>query len=376
MAVAICLRNAKTMSELLNLTKKKWELFNFTDIFDIKDGYYNKKPPRTVGMNRNEIPFLGATDSNNGITEFYPKETILEWDKVGENSKKHIDSRIFMGNCIAITNNGSVGHAYYQKSEFTCSHDITPIYLKDRELTENIAMFLIPLIEQVGSRYKYANKWRPKRMRTSKLKLPIIEQGIPDWNFMEQYIEELKSQIDSNVPTFQSNNITDTREITDLEWKSFRLSEICEIKSGVRLTNQDKKEGEIPFIGALDNSNGITGFVSNINDSYDSNVLGVNYNGSGVVISFYHPYKAVFTDDVKRFHLKIEKPNKYHYLFLKVVLLQQKEKYAYGYKFNARRMARQKVMLPVTEDGIPDWNFIEKYMRRMENEVLLEQKKN
>ena len=34
--------------------------------------------------------------------------------------------------------------------------------------------------------------------------------------------------------------------------------------------------------------NGITNFVSNSNDSLDSNVLGVNYNGS-IVENFYHP---------------------------------------------------------------------------------------
>lgn len=358
------------MNKIHHLSETNWGVFQFKDIFEIKDGYYNKKPPRTIGVNNNGIPFLGATDSNNGITEFYSKETILDWDKVGDRTDKNIESRIFKGNCIAITNNGSVGHAYYQKSEFTCSHDITPIYLKNYELTENIALFFIPLIEQVGEKYKYANKWRPKRMRTSKINLPVTDKGALNWGYMNDYIEILKKEIIIERPEFSINDISDYRELKDLEWKLFLISDVCDIKSGTRLTNQDKKIGEIPFIGALDNSNGVTGYVLNKNDSYDSNILGVNYNGSGVVVSFYHPYKAVFSDDVKRFHLKIEKPNKYHYLFLKVILIQQKEKYAYGYKFNASRMARQKIMLPVNENNIPDWDFIESYMRRMENEVL------
>ncbi len=53
------------------------------------------------------------------------------------------------------------------------------------------------------------------------------------------------------------------------------------------------KKGNKPFIGATDSNNGITAFVSNTNTSEDSNILGVNYNGS-VVDNFYHPYKAIF----------------------------------------------------------------------------------
>ncbi len=90
------------MSELQNLSNIKWGVFNFIDIFHITDGYYNKKPPRTIVNHGNEIPFLGATDSCNGITEFYPKETILEWDKVGEKTKKNINSRILRGTALQL----------------------------------------------------------------------------------------------------------------------------------------------------------------------------------------------------------------------------------------------------------------------------------
>ena len=67
-----------------------------------------------------------------------------------------------------------------------------------------------------------------------------------------------------------------------------------------------------------------TNYVSNTNNSQDKNVLGVNYNGNGMVISFYHPYECIFSDDVKRFHLKEIADNMYVYLFMKAVILQQK----------------------------------------------------
>ena len=139
----------------------------------------------------------------------------------------------------------------------------------------------------------------------------------------------------------------------------------------MRLTKKDMRAGEIPFIGALDNNNGIVDFISNKNSSLDKNVLGVNYDGDGgMVISFYHPYNCIFSDSVKRFKLKNFSGNRYIYLFLKSMIFQQRNKYSYNYKFNSKRMERQKIMLPVTESGAPDFEYMERYMRRQENLLL------
>ena len=124
------------------------------------------------------------------------------------------------------------------------------------------------------------------------------------------------------------------------------------------------QSGNKPFIGASDSNNGVTAFVSNTNVSEDSNVLGVNYNGS-VVENFYHPYTCIFSDDVKRFHLKEHDDNKYIFLFMKVTILMQKSKFGYLYKFNADRMANTRIMLPVTDDGQPDYDFMQKYGKRI-----------
>ena len=138
------------------------------------------------------------------------------------------------------------------------------------------------------------------------------------------------------------------------------------MSSGVRLTKENQKPGERPFIGASEYNNGITSFVDNTNTSLDSNVLGVNYNGS-VVENFYHPYECIFSDDVKRLvWLDESAQNRYTYLFLKQCILQQKVKYAYGYKFNSTRMKRQKIVLPVDNGGKPDYWYMKEYMQIQE----------
>ncbi|RQM99942.1 restriction endonuclease [Staphylococcus warneri] len=157
-------------------------------------------------------------------------------------------------------------------------------------------------------------------------------------------------------------------KLTDREWKVFAIEDIFTISSGVRLEKKNIVKGELPFITAISLNNGISDFVSNYNSSQDSNVLGVNYDGS-VVENFYHPYKAIFSDSVKRLKVKKIEGNKYIYLFLKVIIYKQKDKYQYGYKFNAQRMKKQYIKLPI-KGNKPDYEFMEQYMKRKENEIL------
>ena len=156
-----------------------------------------------------------------------------------------------------------------------------------------------------------------------------------------------------------------------VDWKEFFLDEICNINSGARLTKANMNEGKMPFIGATDSNNGITNFVSNTNKSLDKNILGVNYNGS-VVENFYHPYECIFSDDVKRISFKDDEgQNKYCYLFLKQMILKQKEKYRYAYKFNGDRMARQKIMMPVDENNAINYVAIEKFIKAKEMNFIV-----
>lgn len=199
----------------------------------------------------------------------------------------------------------------------------------------------------------------------------------PDWQYMEDYMRAVEHKLLAQaLPILQEKvNKQSNIQLPILDkqnWREFAINEIFSISSGVRLTAANMHSGNTPFIGASDSNNGITEWVNNRNDSIDKDVLGVNYNGS-VCESFYHPYQCLFSDDVKRLHCKQQlsaNSSKYIYLFLKQAILQQKVKYTYGYKFNAQRMSRQIILLPVTPDGTPDYTYMENYMRSLEAQQI------
>lgn len=164
-----------------------------------------------------------------------------------------------------------------------------------------------------------------------------------------------------------SDDLGEVAEIPALdekEWCEFSLDDIFTVSAGKRLETRNKVPGTRPFIGATDNNNGVTGFVGNDNSSRDGNVLGVNYNGAPC-IAFYHPYECIFTDDVKRLHLRHYSDNKFVLLFFVSVFAKQRSKYSYGYKFKEQRMLRQKLMLPITDSGEPDYEYMEQYAKNM-----------
>ncbi|MDY6314766.1 MAG: restriction endonuclease subunit S [Clostridia bacterium] len=145
-------------------------------------------------------------------------------------------------------------------------------------------------------------------------------------------------------------------------WKEFSIADIFDIKAGKRLTTADMDSGNLPFIGATELNNGVTNWINTPNETLDHNVLGVNYNGS-VAEAFYHPYSCVFSDDVKRLHLKNADDGKHILLFCSMLIRKQKVKYTYGYKFNGNRMAKQKILLPITDDGSPDYEYMTQYSK-------------
>lgn len=199
------LTTKKSISRASVLNCKNWKEFKLNDIFVLKGGFYNKKPEHSVN---GKIPFLASTESNNGVTEFYDIEDIRGWDKVG-NEDNTLDKKIYEGNCIAVTVNGSVCNAFYQREQFTCSHDITAFYLRDYQLNPYLAMFLCTIIMKDKYRWSYGRKPHDvKKFGKSVIKLPVkyningtifidekhrySEEGyVPDWKFMEKYIETL-----------------------------------------------------------------------------------------------------------------------------------------------------------------------------------------
>lgn len=364
----------------MSLDNKRWETFCFSNIFEIKNGFYNKKPE---GSGDGTIPFLGAVDNNNGVTEYYSRDEIEAASKTGEPPNVSLDKKIFAPNAVCVTNNGSVGYAYFQSKEFTCSHDVNALYLKDGEFNELTGLFVATVIMHDRYRWDYGRKWRPKRMIYSELKLPIrqdkngdaiideekkySQEGyIPDWEYMEKYIKSIHyKKITTSV---QSDN----KQLDSNKWKSFELTELFSICRGnglSRVALDDGNENGVNYISRQSYNNGVNSVVEEIENikPFDAGcitvALGGEYLGSSFVQlkPFYTgAHMAVLTPLDKEMSL-------YSKLFVcTLIRFEAKIKYcAFGRELDTHIDREFSINLPIKKDGTPDWKWIDDYMKRL-----------
>lgn len=83
----------------MSLDLTKWDKFEYDRIFEIKKGFYNKKPEES-GMGT--IPFLGAVDKNNGVTAKYTEDEIKDASKTGKEPNQELDKKIFPAHAVCV----------------------------------------------------------------------------------------------------------------------------------------------------------------------------------------------------------------------------------------------------------------------------------
>ena len=191
-----------------NSCRKEARKFKISDVFDLCKGKRLIKSEHIYG----NTPFIGSTDSNNGVTGYIGQEPI------------------FSGNAITISYNGSVGQVFYQENDFWASDDINVLYLKNHVLNALLYGYLSGALKKAGSKFSYSYKWNLKRMKETLITLPIQtnadhtpiidpenkyhpEGYIPDWSFMEKYIRAVEKVVIKDVVDWKDEEIKKTIEI-------------------------------------------------------------------------------------------------------------------------------------------------------------------
>lgn len=146
-----------------------------------------------------------------------------------------------------------------------------------------------------------------------------------------------------------------------MELKNFKelmLSSIFEPIRGKRLTEEDRIQGDLPFITAGENNNGITDFIGNEVERFE-NKLTIDMFGN----CFFHPYTFSCDDNIL-----VLNPREYNFskdvnLFFATLLNQERFRYRYGRQYRQKDFKKQVIKLPFTDDNVLDIVFIENFMK-------------
>ncbi len=152
---------------------KEWHDFYISKIFEIKAG----KRLTKANMKSGNIPFIGATDSNNGITNFI------------SNENPSTDKGV-----LGVNYNGSVVETFYHPYKSTFSDDVKRFSTKEVKGNKYIYLFLKNAILKQKCKYMYGYKFNENRMLKQKIMLPVDSEGEPDYKFMYNYMLHLEQK--------------------------------------------------------------------------------------------------------------------------------------------------------------------------------------
>ncbi|MBR0290262.1 MAG: restriction endonuclease subunit S, partial [Selenomonadaceae bacterium] len=153
------------------LNEKIWRPFFIKDLFRLESGKCSQA--NQLKKSDNGIPYIGATNRNNGVMYFVcPVEKLIQ-----------------RGNCIAFIKQGegSVGYSVYKEEDFIASTSIALGYADF--LNKYVGLFITTVADKVRGRYSYNYPRSEARLRREKLMLPINDSGAPDFDYMEAYVK-------------------------------------------------------------------------------------------------------------------------------------------------------------------------------------------
>lgn len=162
-------KNPLIQQNTIPLNSNEWKQFVLGQLFDLRKGQRLTKANMISGL----VPYIGASDSSNGLTAW-----------IGQNA-------IHEGSTISVSYNGSVAEAFYQPEPYWATDDVNVLYPRGFKLSPAVALFICTIIKLEKYRFNYGRKWRLERMREAVIKLPSTTKGEPDWDYMEEYINRL-----------------------------------------------------------------------------------------------------------------------------------------------------------------------------------------
>lgn len=153
--------------------------------------------------------------------------------------------------------------------------------------------------------------------------------------------------------------------LDNVEWKEFYFSDIFEQIYIAPSSDSNKLEkGEVVFIGRSSTNNGLQDFVEvNGKKIIKGNCITISMVGEPR--AFYQVYD--FTCSQNILILRNDKYlNKNISLYLSSLIdnYLKSKGYGYGYPVGLKRVLRNKLLLPITSDGSPNWQFMEDYIKQ------------
>lgn len=158
------------LNKKLEFNVYDWKDFYINDLFKVT-GSKSIVKYDVVEYGKGEYPYVVTSAENNGVEGLYNYYTE-------------------QGNVLTI-DSATIGSCFYQEYDFSASDHVEKLIPLSDKFNKYNALFIATVINLEQIRYGYGRKFAQKRIKNTKIKLPVDKDGNIDYKFMEDYIKTM-----------------------------------------------------------------------------------------------------------------------------------------------------------------------------------------
>lgn len=340
------------------LNEKEWRKF---DIFGEKGFLHIATTNSSIDGIRlktsgnKKVPYITRTDMNNGVARF-----------VSEDNYEYGSDE---GNCITVGLDTQT--AFYQAHKFVTGQNIQIV--TGDTLNKDSAHFYVPILKnQMDAKFNWGgNGATLGRMKRLEAMLPVSDSNIPDYEYMAEFIRDKRKALLSKYRTFITLNIESLGEekiipmLHEIRWAPVCITDMFNLVRGREGNMATLESGHFPLVSAKNSNNGLKGFVNTLKKTISGNCITLNNDGDGGAgLAYYQPADMALDTHVTALIPK-EKLSKWSLLFISESLSKLHGFFGHGLSISNKRAEKIRIMLPVTDDGEPDYKYMEQYAKNM-----------
>ena len=330
-----------------------WKEIKMVDLFEVKQ----ESKDNLIGvLGDGDIPLVSAGKNNNGVCK-----------RIDVAVK---DSTLFPKYTITLD---MFGKAHLQMEDFyAVSHGRVNMLIPKHEEMKNkyVGLFLATIISKhFGSFSSYERMCGQGVVMRESILIPVTEDGMPDWKFMYDYIEEIET--DANEKVSKYTNPDGMYMIDISSWKPFVIGGkhgMFKLKRG-KSKKTLSEPGDIPYVSASKERNAVSAWLAKDEFVEEGNKITVNNNGS-VGEAFYQPKPFMACCDVTILEINGENfpdviLDEDLAMFLCTVIKEKGKAYHWGEKWGINQMQKDELLLPVDCNDTPDWNYMRSFIQNV-----------
>ena len=339
----------------MKIDTENWKSFDISELFTAKNTGNILK--RDIEDGSGDIPFVTASAFNNGVVAHIDKG----------------DYELIKGHCILV--GGKTFTMTYQEKDFLSndSHNFE-MRLKDYSLSRYVYLFLIAAIKK-STHYSWDDAVTKDKLLEGKIFLPA-KNDKPDWLFMETYMINLEGKTDKILSQLLTVSEKKRDEIDTKSFKRFHLYDegLFTIDSGTKLdrVKMSNKNPSVNFVGRANANNGVTDYIDLIDGlkPYEAGLMTISLGGEYLGSCFIQD-KPFYTSQNVNVLIPQEPMSYYCKKYIATMVFKEGRLHykAFIDELNRHMKTDFTIPLPVDEKGVPDWVYMDEYMRYIEKKT-------